>query len=296
MLNLFDTLKKITNEENIFINEPMAKHTTFHTGGPADYLVTPETIEEMQKLLSLDCEKTIIGNGSNLLVKDGGIRGLVIQLTKYQHYSVEEDIIEATTGMYLAKLSQIAMQAGLANLEFACGIPGTLGGAIMMNAGAYGGEMSNVVLESTFMSEQGKILTITDHEFAYRQSIYQRIGGIILSAKLKLIKGNKDEIKKKMDEYMTARNAKQPISVPSAGSTFKRPEGFFAGKLIEEAGLKGYQIGGAAVSDLHAGFIVNKENATSKDILDLIDYIQKVVFEKYGVKLEPEIKVIGEDL
>lgn len=292
---MWEDLKAITQEENILVNEPMKNHTTFHTGGVADYLVTPESIEEIQKLMALDCPKIVIGNGSNLLVKDGGIRGVVIQLTKFQQYSIQDDAIEATAGMYLAKLSQIAMQAGLAGLEFACGIPGTLGGAIMMNAGAYGGEMSSVIAESLFLEENGNLITVHDHEFGYRKSIYQTRKGIILSAKLKLSHGNQEEIKTKMDEYMLARNTKQPITMPSAGSTFKRPEGFFAGKLIEEAGLKGYQIGGAAVSDLHAGFIVNQGNATSKDILDLIAHVQEIVWEKYQVKLEPEIKIIGED-
>ncbi len=294
-MNILEQLKSITNEENIFVNEPMKKHTTFRTGGNADYLVTPTSKEEIIELLKIDIPKTVIGNGSNLLVKDGGIRGLVIQLSKNDRYTINENVIEAGSGIFVAKLSQLALKEGLTGLEFACGIPGTLGGAIYMNAGAYGGEMSNVVVETEFLKENGEIETITDHQFAYRKSIFQNMNGIILSSRLKLEKGNVDEIKSKMDEYKTARNTKQPINFPSAGSTFKRPEGYFAGKLIEDAGLKGYRIGGAEVSTLHAGFVINADNATSKDILELISYIQKTVNEKFGVNLETEVKIIGED-
>lgn len=294
-MNILEQLKSITNEENIFVNEPMKKHTTFKTGGNADYLVTPTSKEEMIELLKIDIPKTVIGNGSNLLVKDGGIRGLVIQLSKNDRYTINENVIEAGSGIFVAKLSQLALKEGLTGLEFACGIPGTLGGAIYMNAGAYGREMSNVVGETDFLRENGEIETITDHQFAYRKSIFQNMNGIILSSRLKLEKGNVDEIKSKMDEYKTARNTKQPVNFPSAGSTFKRPEGYFAGKLIEDAGLKGYRIGGAEVSTLHAGFVINADNATSKDILELISYIQKTVNEKFGVNLETEVKIIGED-
>lgn len=294
-MNILEQLKSITNEENIFVNEPMKKHTTFRTGGNADYLVTPTSKEEIIELLKIDIPKTVIGNGSNLLVKDGGIRGLVIQLSKNDRYTINENVIEAGSGIFVAKLSQLALKEGLTGLEFACGIPGTLGGAIYMNAGAYGGEMSNVVVETEFLKENGEIETITDHQFAYRKSIFQNMNGIILSSRLKLEKGNVDEIKSKMDEYKTARNTKQPINFPSAGSTFKRPGGYFAGKLIEDAGLKGYRIGGAEVSTLHAGFVINADNATSKDILELISYIQKTVNEKFGVNLETEVKIIGED-
>ena len=294
-MNILEQLKSITNEENIFVNEPMKKHTTFRAGGNADYLVTPTSKEEIIELLKIDIPKTVIGNGSNLLVKDGGIRGLVIQLSKNDRYTINENVIEAGSGIFVAKLSQLALKEGLTGLEFACGIPGTLGGAIYMNAGAYGGEMSNVVVETEFLKENGEIETITDHQFAYRKSIFQNMNGIILSSRLKLEKGNVDEIKSKMDEYKTARNTKQPINFPSAGSTFKRPEGYFAGKLIEDAGLKGYRIGGAEVSTLHAGFVINADNATSKDILELISCIQKTVNEKFGVNLETEVKIIGED-
>ena len=293
-MDILEQLKSITKVENIFVDEPMKKHTTFRTGGNADYLVMPENREEIEKLLMLDCPKTIIGNGSNLLVKDGGIRGLVIKLIKNNKYRIKDNIIEADSGCFIAKLSQEALLNELTGLEFACGIPGTLGGAVMMNAGAYGSEMSNIVYETDYIKTDGEIITITNHEFGYRKSIFEDMDGIILSSKLRLEKGNQSEIKAKMDEYMLSRNAKQPVTYPSAGSTFKRPEGYFAGKLIEDAGLKGYKVGGAEVSSLHAGFIINSNNATSKDILDLISHIQKVVNEKFGVMLETEVRVIGE--
>ncbi len=294
-MNFLNELKSITNEENIFVNEPMKKHTTFKTGGNADFLVTPSSKEEIKRLLALDVPKTVIGNGSNLLVKDGGIRGLVIKLSKNNNYKVYDDVIEADSGIYIAKLSQIALSHKLKGLEFACGIPGTLGGAVYMNASAYGGEMANVVFETDFLKDDGEILEITNHEFGYRKSVFQNMNGIILSSKLKLEIGNEEEIKSKMEEYKKSRNAKQPVNFPSAGSTFKRPEGYFAGKLIEDAGLKGYKIGGAEVSTLHAGFVINANNATSKDILNLISYIQETVNKKFNVELETEVKIIGED-
>lgn len=294
-MNILEQLKSITKEENIFVNEPMKKHTTFKVGGNADYLVTPTSKEEIIELLKIDIPKTIIGNGSNLLVKDGGIRGLVIQLSKNNSYTINDNIIEADSGIFVAKLSQLALKEGLTGLEFACGIPGTLGGAVYMNAGAYGREISNVVVETEFLKANGEIETITNHQFAYRKSVFQSMNGVILSSKIKLEKGNVDEIKLKMDEYRIARNEKQPVNFPSAGSTFKRPEGYFAGKLIEDAGLKGYRIGGAEVSTLHAGFVINANNATAKDILNLISYIQKTVNEKFGVDLKTEVKIIGED-
>lgn len=294
-MDFLNELKSITNEENIFVNEPMKKHTTFKTGGNADFLVTPSSKEEIQKLFALDVPKIVIGNGSNLLVRDGGIRGLVIKLSKNDNYKVCDNVIEADAGIYIAKLSQIALKHNLKGLEFACGIPGTLGGAVYMNASAYGGEMANVVFETDFLKDNGEIIKVTDHKFSYRKSVFQNMNGIILSSKLKLEIGNQEEIKSKMEEYKNSRNTKQPVNFPSAGSTFKRPDGYFAGKLIEDAGLKGYRIGGAEVSTLHAGFVINANNATSKDILNLISYIQDVVNKKFGVELETEVKIIGED-
>lgn len=295
MSDIFEELKLITKEENIFQNEPMKKHTTFRTGGPADFLVTPTSEKEMIECLKLDVKKTIIGNGSNLLVKDGGIRGLVIQTTKLNNITVDKDEIKAESGALLSRIANIAKDNSLTGFEFACGIPGTIGGAVAMNAGAYGGEMKDVILRTRYADENGNVFEITNHEFDYRKSFFTGKNLIILASEIGLQNGDKEEIENKMKEYMTARNSKQPVNMPSAGSTFKRPAGFFAGKLIEDSGLKGYTIGGASVSTLHAGFIVNNGNATSKDILDLISYVQDKVYENYSVKLETEVKIIGED-
>ncbi len=293
-MEIIEQIKKITNEKNILLNEPMSKHTTFKTGGPADIFVTPETKKELIELLKLDIPKIVIGNGSNLLVKDGGIRGMVIKVA-LNNYSINDDVIEADSGIALGKLSKIASDNSLTGLEFACGIPGTLGGAIYMNAGAYGGEMSGVVVETEFVDYLGNVSTITDAKFGYRKSIFQEKNGVILSAKIKLQKGNQEEIKSKMAEYFEKRNSKQPIGMPSAGSTFKRPKDNFAGKLIEDSGLKGYSIGDAEVSNLHAGFIVNKGNATTSEILELIKHVKEKVNTEYGVMLDLEVKVIGEE-
>ncbi len=295
MSDIFEELKLITKEENIFQNEPMKKHTTFRTGGPADFLVTPTSEKEMIECLKLDVKKTIIGNGSNLLVKDGGIRGLVIQTTKLNNITVDKDEIKAESGALLSRIANIAKDNSLTGFEFACGIPGTIGGAVAMNAGAYGGEMKDVILRTRYADENGNVFEITNHEFDYRKSFFTGKNLIILASEIGLQNGDKEEIENKMKEYMTARNSKQPVNMPSAGSTFKRPAGFFAGKLIEDSGLKGYTIGGASVSTLHAGFIVNNGDATSKDILDLISYVQDKVYENYSVKLETEVKIIGED-
>ena len=294
-MGLYESLEKIVAKENIYVDEPMSKHTTFRTGGNADFLVVPQNKQEMIGLLKLNVEKTIIGNGSNLLVKDGGIRGLVIKTTSLKNDTVDDDIIIAEAGVLLSKLSNIAKENGLTGLEFACGIPGTLGGAVMMNASAYGGETSNVVIETEYADLNGNVYKTTEHNFGYRKSMFTGSEYTILESKLKLEHGNKEEIENKMKELMKSRNEKQPVNMPSAGSTFKRPEGYFAGKLIEDSGLKGYKIGGAEVSTLHAGFVVNDGNATSEDILKLIKYIQNKVKNEFGVELEPEVKIIGND-
>lgn len=294
IMNLFESLNKITAKENIFVNEPMSNHTTFKTGGKADYLVIPQNKNEMIEILKLDVEKTIIGNGSNLLVRDGGIRGLVIKTTALKNYRVEGEYIIAEAGILLSKLSNVAKENSLTGFEFACGIPGTLGGAVMMNASAYEGEISSVVCETEYADINGNVFVTRDHRFGYRKSMFTDSKFTILESKLKLEKGNKEEIETKMKDLMKRRNEKQPVNMPSAGSTFKRPEGHFAGKLIEDAGLKGYKVGGAEVSTLHAGFIINNGNATSKDILNLIKHIQDKVKNEFGVDLEPEVKIIGE--
>ncbi len=294
---ILQSLKNITNEENIFLNEPLKNHTTFKVGGPADILVTPTSKEELIECLKLNVPKFIVGNGSNLIVKDGGIRGLVIKTTKVDNVSLNGNIIEAELGAKLGKLAMLARDNSLTGFEFASGIPGTVGGAISMNAGAYGGEMKDVVIESMYCDYDGNTYTISNeqHQFGKRKSFFTGKEYIVLSTKIKLEDGNKEEITAKMEELKVARTTKQPITLPSAGSIFKRPEGYFAGKLIEDSGLKGYTIGGAQVSTLHAGFIVNIGGATAKDIISLIEYIQSTVMKNYGVELETEVKIVGED-
>lgn len=295
---ILQSLRNITSEENILVNEPLKNHTTFKVGGPADILVTPTSKEELIACLKLNVPKFVMGNGSNLIVKDKGIRGLVIKTTKVNKITLTDgNIIEAEVGAYLGKISIFARENSLTGFEFASGIPGTVGGGVSMNAGAYGGEMKDVVVETTYCDLEGNIYTLDNvsHEFGKRKSFFTGKDFVVLSTKIKLNEGNKEEIANKMEELKIARNTKQPVTMPSAGSIFKRPEGHFAGKLIEDSGLKGYTIGGAQVSILHAGFIVNIGDATAKDILDLIKYIQEIVMKDYGVELETEVKVVGED-
>ena len=296
MNEILNILKGITNENNIFCNEPMKNHTTFKTGGPAEYLVTPESKEELIELLKVDIPKTIIGNGSNLIVTDNGIKGLVIQTTKLNNYKVDNNIIEVESGVFLSRIANIAKDNSLTGFEFACGIPGTIGGAVSMNAGAYGGEMKDVVAETEYVDDEYVVHIIDneEHNFSYRKSFFTGKDYTILSSKIKLNNGNKDEIEVRMNELREQRNSKQPVTYPNAGSVFKRPEGYFAAKLIDDCGLKGYTIGGAQVSPLHAGFIVNIGGATSKDILNLIKHIQDTVKNNFGVELETEVKIIGE--
>ncbi len=293
-MGVYDELVKIVSKDHIFIDEPMSRHTTFRTGGPADILVVPQSKAEMIEVLKIDAPKSVIGNGSNLLVKDKGIRGLVIKTTGLTNVSIHDCDILAESGVYLSRLSNLAKEHALSGLEFACGIPGTLGGAIMMNASAYGGETANVVVETEYADIAGNVTKTTEHHFGYRTSMFVGTSNVILESKLTLTKGDTTTIEAQMNEFMKSRNEKQPVDKPSAGSTFKRPEGYFAGKLIEDCGLKGYQIGGAQVSEKHAGFIINAGGATSSDILKLIEYVQDKVNQKFGVLLEPEIKIIGE--
>lgn len=296
MNQIYEELKAITAEKNILTEEVMAKHTSFGTGGIADFYVTPDSVEELKQILTLSHPITVLGNGSNVLVTDRGIRGIVVSLRNLNHYEVQGETILADCGVPLAKLSQVACEAGLTGLEFACGIPGTVGGAVFMNAGAYGGEMKDVVSSTTYLDRQTKeIKSCWDHEFVYRGSVYHhKIDGIILSVTLQLKQGNRKEIQEKMEQNKMARLQKQPVQQKSAGSTFKRKDGIVVAKLIDEAGLKGYRIGGAEVSTVHAGFIVNTGNATSQDILDLVKYVQTKIRETYDIEIEPEIKILGE--
>lgn len=286
----------------VFENEPLSRHTTFRVGGPADVMAFPKDENELSFLFKLakseNVPVTVIGNGSNLIVKDRGIRGLTIALGEdFSGITVHENKITACAGELLSRIARTALNHSLTGLEFASGIPGSLGGGMAMNAGAYGGQLSDVCVSArVFDPETGEIKEYPASELAlgYRTSMPLKKGCIVTSAKFQLRKGDKDEILKTMEDLNARRREKQPLAYPSAGSTFKRPEGYFAGALIEGANLKGVSVGGAQVSTLHAGFIINTGNATAKDILDLIKHVQKVVFEKYGVNLETEVRVLGE--
>lgn len=294
-----DRFKKIS--PHLLENEPMSAHTTFRIGGPADMFVSVRSISEMRELIKAAKETMtpfmVIGNGSNMLVSDKGIRGLVIHIGKdLSDISVSGNIITAQAGALMSKVASEALRAELTGFETLSGIPGSLGGGLFMNAGAYGGEIKNVVKSVTYIDESGEIYTVSNEEckFSYRHSIFCDGGKYILSAELELKKGDPSEIKAAMDDYNNRRKEKQPLSMPSAGSTFKRPEGYFAGRLIEDCGLKGYRVGGAMISDLHAGFVVNTGNATASDVMTLIDDVRDMVRKKFGVELEPEVRLIGE--
>lgn len=303
--NFYNKLIQIVAPEFISEMEPMKNHTTFRIGGPADWFVTPENKEQVRDLMALAKEEKmdvyVIGNGSNLLVGDGGIRGLVIQIGRiFSQIVIEDDILTAKAGDSLAKIAQKAYDAGLEGLEFAAGIPGTLGGAVTMNAGAYGGEMKDVLTHVEVLCPDGQMKELEAGELnlSYRYSVVPEKGYIVLGAKMKLSKGNKADIKARMDEYSLARRTKQPLEYPSAGSTFKRPEGYFAGKLVQDSGLKGAFVGGAMVSEKHSGFLINYTGeATAKDMQSLILQVQKKVYEDSGdlkIELHPEVKMIGE--
>lgn len=297
-------LKKLQNligKEKVLVNEPMASHTTFRIGGPADYFVMPETIEELASVLKLCREENlpyfILGNGSNLLVGDKGYRGIVVQLYKnFDGIQIEGTTVTAKAGAMLIRTAKEAGKAGLTGLEFASGIPGTIGGAMVMNAGAYGGEMKDVVTAVTVLTKEGKIKTLTGEEmnFRYRGSVVEEEGYIVLEAVMELKEGNLEEIQARIDELSLQRKTKQPIEYPSAGSTFKRPEGYFAGKLIMDTGLRGYKVGGAQVSEKHCGFVINAGGATAADVMRLMQDVSDRVNEQFGVILEPEVKKIGD--
>lgn len=296
-------IRDIIPEENIFINEPMKNHTTFRIGGPADILVKPSDIEQI-KNVCMACRAEnepymIIGNGSNVLVSDDGIRGVVILLLdNYDRIRVENDIITAQAGARLSKIGAAALRGSLTGFEFACGIPGTLGGACIMNAGAYGGEMKDILLGVTAMDKDGNIREYEPHEMqlGYRTSRFAREGLIVLEARMQLQKGNQSEIEAYMKDLAARRREKQPLEYPSAGSTFKRPEGYFAGKLIMDAGLRGYSVGDACVSEKHCGFVINKGTATAEDVCTLMKNVSEKVKAEFGVELEPEVRIIGRDL
>lgn len=298
---IYNQLIQVIDKERVLVDEPMKKHTTFRVGGNADYFVMPRTIEEIQQVVAL-CKNEnlpyyILGNGSNLLVGDKGYRGVIIQIYKEMNeITVEGECIRAQAGALLSKVGSVALEAGLAGFEFAAGIPGAVGGAVVMNAGAYGGEMKDILASATVLTEDGTILTLKNEELelGYRTSIIAKKNYIVLEAEYQLQRGDKAEIRAKMDELKKQRVTKQPLEYASAGSTFKRPEGYFAGKLIQDAGLRGFQVGGAQVSEKHCGFVINKGDATAADIVELMRQVSEKVYQEFGVTLEPEVKRLGE--
>lgn len=286
---------------NIKVNEPLSNYTFTKTGGPADVLAFPRSQKEARELveycLAHQYPWLVLGNASNLIVRDGGIEGFVLMLTEMNQIDVHEDKIVAEAGAKLIETSREAYRASLTGLEFACGIPGSIGGAIYMNAGAYGGEIKDVFESCDVLWADGtfETLTLEQLEFSYRHSVLQERKGVVLSVTFALQQGDASAIKAQMDELTHLRESKQPLEYPSCGSVFKRPEGHFTGKLIQDAGLQGYIQGGAQISMKHAGFIVNINQATATDYVTLIRYIQEVIFEKYQVKLETEVRIIGRE-
>lgn len=301
MQNKNEWIRKLGEQVEILVAEPMKNHTTFRIGGPADALALPKTPEEVAEVVRFCHEHAqpyyVLGNGSNLLVSDEGYRGLVLQLYRnFNEIQVNGEMITVQSGAMLAAVARTAYQTGLTGLEFASGIPGTIGGAVVMNAGAYGGEMKNVLKEVTVLTKEGEVLVIPAKalELGYRTSVIPKNGWIVLGAVLQLKKGDQEQILARMEELKEQRITKQPLDLPSAGSTFKRPEGYFAGKLIMDAGLRGFTVGGAQVSEKHCGFVVNRGNATAADVWKLICEVKRRVKEMTGVELEPEVKLLGD--
>ena len=300
--NFYDKLNNVIAKDSILLDEPMSRHTTFRVGGPADFFVTPKAKEVVRDVIRI-CKEAgmpyyIIGNGSNLLVSDAGYRGVIVQIYKEMNeVKVEGDLVKAQAGALLSGIAAKALGAELSGFEFASGIPGTIGGACVMNAGAYGGEMKDVLESVTVLTGEGKIIELgrNELELGYRTSVIAKKGYIVLGAVLKLERGDGEKIKTYMDELKEKRVTKQPLEYPSAGSTFKRPEGYFAGKLIEDAGLRGFQVGGAQVSEKHCGFVINRDHATAADIMELMRQVQIRVKENSGVDLEPEVKRLGDE-
>ena len=291
----------LLGEDRVFTEEAMSQHTTFKIGGPADYFLMPDKGEDVGRVIKICKEKEIpyfiLGNGSNLLVGDGGYRGAVIQIYRnMSSVTVEGNEITAQAGALLSAVAAAAKNASLTGFEFAGGIPGTIGGAVVMNAGAYGGEMKDVLTEVTVMNAEGDIFTLPTEELelGYRTSIIKTAGYIVLEAKIRLKEGDPEVIRETMKDLTIRRTTKQPLEYPSAGSTFKSPEGYFAGKLIMDSGLAGYQVGGAQVSEKHCGFVINAGDATARDVRTLMDNVRDIVYKKYGVTLEPEVKFLGE--
>ena len=299
-METLNILKDFIPKENILRNEPMSAHTSFRLGGAARYFVLPSSEDEVvgavNALKNAGKNFVVIGNGSNLLVSDKGFDGTVVCIGKnMSDITVEGNEIHAMAGALLSTIASVARAHSLAGFEFASGIPGSLGGAVVMNAGAYDGEMKNVVSKTAYLSADGTVKTVVgeQHGFSYRKSIFTK-DDVVLSSVITLQKGDADKISRYTRELSARRREKQPLEYPSAGSTFKRPEGYFAAKLIDDASLRGYRVGGAMVSEKHTGFVINYDNAKSSDVYKLISDVQAIVYDKFGVSLEPEIKFIGE--
>ncbi len=297
----YDKLTAIASEKNVMVNEHLKNHTYTRLGGKADFFVTPETYEQVKEIVKLSIEDdipfTLLGNGSNLIVKDGGIRGIVLNLKQLTSIETTETTIVAQSGARIIDVSREALSKTLTGLEFACGIPGSVGGALFMNAGAYGGEIKDVLESAIVVDRNGDLFTLSADELdlEYRSSNIPEKGYIVLEATFSMKVGNYEEIKAVMDDLTFKRESKQPLEYPSCGSVFKRPPGYFAGKLIQDSGLQGQEIGGAQVSLKHAGFIVNKDGASAEEYIGLIHFVQDTVKDKFGVNLEREVKIIGED-
>jgi len=299
--NFIEACRKFLKPEQLLLDAPMREHTTFEIGGPADCLLKPASMEETQQILRLvkeyDLPLTFVGNGSNMLVSDKGIRGVVVNFADtFNAIQVEGTKMTVGAGALLKDIAEAAAQHSLAGLEFACGIPGSIGGAVFMNAGAYGGETKSVVKAVRAVNRDGEVKTygLDELELGYRHSIFQTNGEAIVEVELELTPGSEEEIRASIADFTQRRESKQPLEMPSAGSTFKRPEGYFAGTLIDQTGLKGLSVGGAQVSTKHAGFVVNKGGATAADVINLIHEVQKRVKEAHGVELQPEVRLIGE--
>lgn len=301
MTEFIDALREAVHAENVKQNVLLKGHTTFKIGGPADYFVSPETAEAIADVVRIcrdyDMPYFILGNGSNVLAADKGYRGVVINIMgRMNNIAVDGNIITAEAGASLIKVSQVARDNGLTGMEFASGIPGSLGGAVYMNAGAYGGEMKQIIQSVSVIDETGKLseLSCEEMDFSYRHSLAEEKGLIVTGAVIELKKGDVSDIQAEMDSLLAKRREKQPLAYPSAGSTFKRPEGYFAGKLIMDAGLRGYKVGGAQVSEKHCGFVINTGEATAQDVVTLMDDVVEKVKREFGVTLEPEVKMLGE--
>ena len=300
-----DLYREYFSEEDysdIRFNEPMRKHTSFQIGGPADVMVIPSSEEELIKSVKI-CRANklkyfVMGNGSNLLVRDGGIRGVVIKINgKFDKIEIKKNIISVQAGALLSTTSKQALKHSLSGFEFASGIPGTVGGAVVMNAGAYGGEMKDIVKKVRVLTTENEILELSNKElnFGYRNSKVKELNWIVLTVEFQLLKSDYKKIDEKMKDFTFQRTSKQPLEMASGGSTFKRPEGYFAGKLIDDSGLRGLRHGDAQVSEKHCGFVVNRGNSNYKEVMELIDVIKKTVRDNYGVELEMEIKQVGDD-